>query len=178
MEKKITVKEFIEKYNSINDDDKRIEFIKNHIVDRYVPYEEKATVCKRIIKASSKSEIDGKSVYHQNSIARYMLFGLNMIDLYTDIVIDFGESLKQFNLFDKYNLIEEIMDNILYTEKRKMETILQMVSVDYYENERSIQSNICKINEIILSVANEFTKCLRDSIDDETIKKIKDLVVK
>lgn len=174
MEKKITVADFVKGYTQISNDKNKEMFIKKHFVDKYIPYEEKCSICKRIIDASMTTDVAGKKVFRQDTTARYMLYSLNIIDLYTDITIDYTKALEQFNLLDKYNLIDVLYLNIPGSDKQKMDTILQMKLDDYYENERSTTGFIEKVYNRFSSVVKEFVERFNENIDEYTSTQLRE----
>lgn len=146
MEKKITIKEFVEKYVSLQGEKSKDAFIDSHMIkDAYVDIEEKIYLCDAIIKASSTHiGDDGIEIYDKNSVLEYMSFSLVMINNYTDIdadVEDF-ERLEIYNLLDKNNLIDKIIAKIPQTELEKMNFVLKARKQDYYDNNRSMPSVI------------------------------------
>lgn len=144
MEKKITIKEFVEKYSSLQSEKAKDAFIDSYMIkDAYVNIEEKMFLCDAIIKASSTHiGEDGIEIYDKNSVLEYMSFSLVMINNYTNIDadIDDDEKLEMYNFLDKYNLIDKILEKIPQTELEKMNFVLKARKQDYYDNTRSLQS--------------------------------------
>ena len=52
MTKKYTVKDFCKKYNDAKSDQVKETLVKSVINANYVPYEEKVTICEKIVEAS------------------------------------------------------------------------------------------------------------------------------
>ena len=133
----MTTKEFIENYEGVKDKDK---FLAECIVKQYIPYEEKMTYCENIIEKTTHKNIADKEVYWRNTPVQYMVFSLTLVDLYSDVNIDFKNILKEFNALDEIGGIDALISFIPNTEYAKFKTILNMVSDDNYENLRSISS--------------------------------------
>jgi len=126
--------EFITKYNVSTDKNK---FIKKHIVRTYLPYQDKISEAKEIIKRSCYIEIDGKQVFKQNSPAFFMLFMLRVIANYTDIECE-NDGLIVFNAFSEIGLLETIISAIPQKEYETFNTVLHMCKDDEMENYRSL----------------------------------------
>lgn len=166
MEKKITVKELIEKYNKNKQDDAQIE---KHILSVYVPYEEKCAMCQGVIDATTKVNIGNDTILKQDSAAMVMLYRMQMINKYTDIQIDFSHVLTDYNLLDRYDLIDNIIAYIKTSERKKMDEILSMKIKDYHENYRSFFSLWNSIVDKFKIVGHNFADKLNDIVDEQTL---------
>ena len=120
-------------------DTDRMEYIKSHIIkDKYVPLEEKQTYAQNIIKSSYyKKRDDGTEEFYVNSVAKYMLTGLAMIEMYTDIELDNkkGKSLENFNKLNEARILDDVLTLIDDKEWAEFVSILDMVEKDMYQNE-------------------------------------------
>lgn len=177
MNKKISVEEFVKGYKSISNDKNKEMYVKKHVVDKYIPYEEKCSICSKIINASMYETIKEKKVFKQDTTSRYMLYSLQLISNYTDISINYKESLNDFNLLDKYGLIDVIYTLISQSEKSKIDTILQMKLDDFYENNRSTTSFL---NDAIFRIQNVITTFIEkigiEELDQRKIDIIKEKI--
>lgn len=177
MDKKITVSNFINEYKSFTNDRVKESCLKKHIFgNKYVPYEEKCAICKGIIDASTKSIIDNKEIFRQDTTARYMLYCLKLIDTYTDIVIDFSKALAEFNMLDKEDFVTLLLDNIPAKEKTKIDTILKMKLDDYYENERSVIGFISKLSDKFNFVKDEFVTVFNRKLEEEDAAELRKFI--
>lgn len=132
----MTVDEFIKEYEKYKSEDNKINFIKKHIINTYVPYEEKIRLCSNIVERSSV--IDNK--YKSNSPIRYMTYSLIIIDKYTDIDIDLKQSLSIFNKLEELDLVRILVQYMPKSELQKFDMIYNMVQEDYYDNTRTFVS--------------------------------------
>ena len=109
---------------------------------KYVPYEEKTAKCENIIRSTSvvKDETTGVEIYKRNTPACNLFFNLTLIDLYTNIDIDFTHALKDYNALEERGCIDEFLKRIPKTEYVLWQKMIDMVANDYMENERSIVS--------------------------------------
>lgn len=134
----ITVEKFVEGYNKATDKEKFI--IKHVIKDKYIPYAEKVNVCNRIVRVTSYVGSGETLTYRQNTPAQYMLYSLNVVDLYTDIDIDFSNADREFDKLDKLHLITEIINYVDDYEVNTLKTLLDMTKDDLMANERDLAS--------------------------------------
>lgn len=136
----VSVETFVKEYNHAND---KQEYLSKHIINKYVNYEEKMTRCENIAEKTMYKEVNGKTVFWQNTPLQHYFFCLELLWRYTDIDLGTGaELLKNYNLLNKNNLITEIISAIPQTEYAEFRTVLDMVVQDKLENERSLPSFI------------------------------------
>ena len=157
----MTVKEFITNYNKTKN-------IEKHITKKYVPYAQKVSLCDRIVRSTSYEEVAGKQVFKINTPARQELFLLNMIDLYTDIDINWKDSLADFYALSESGLLGGIIKEIPESEITLFSSILDMCVDDLMTNTRDLVSYIDgKIESISLGL-----NALLDAIDPATVNAI------
>lgn len=137
--KEYTVKDFYEKYTSAKSDEVKNILLQSVIKNNYVAYEEKVAICDAIVNATyyMKETINGIETkkLHINSPAQHMHYCLWIIKTYTYIKIDFTQSLEDFNLLNKFRLIDTIFSMIDETELKEFRMILDMVTRDVIQNE-------------------------------------------
>ncbi len=148
MDKKYTVKDFVKKYNNEKSEEAKIDFVKSVINTKYIPYETKVTICKKIIESSYyiKTEINGIEVrkLQVNSPAQYMNYCLWLVKQYTNIEIDFKRSLEEFNELNKIGLFDVIATFIPEREYKELRMILEMTENDILRNEYETHAFISK----------------------------------
>lgn len=118
------------------------DFIKEHLKTEYVPYETKADVAKAIIDSSYYRKVKDANKreyteFHIDSVAKYMLSRMAIIDLFTNIERQKtdGKMLEDFNKLNELGLIDEIIECINPREIQQFEMILQMTAEDAITNE-------------------------------------------
>ena len=123
--------------------------IKKHIVNRYIPYEQKMAICKNIIdNADYTPNIDNinKRYYCPNTPMRFVLFCMSIVDKYTDIELDesdLGNNQKGrdviggFNKLNSNGVFEELFKE-LDREYKELSTVLKMMVDDCISKENSI----------------------------------------
>lgn len=172
------VKEFIEKYNSFKNDDLKNKFVKERITTEYVPYSKKMDVCKRIVDATMQlsTEVEGmeQRYFHSSAAVRFFMQQIQLVRLYTDIEIHEAgvDGIEDFELLDRYGLIEVIQCYIPERELTYFSTIIQMYIDDYVMNENNLINYIeTKINASGM-VFGTILDQLKNITDNEDIKKM------
>ena len=151
----MTVKEFIDGVDTTNDLDT---YLSERINNNYVDFTKKVDICSRVIDATSKVIVDKETTFRINSPARYMLFTLNLIDLYTDIDIDFKKGTECFNTLDSIGAIEHLINRIPEREVKNFQMIHDMVMNDMMENTRSLVGYLDNKMTAFKIAMNELTK--------------------
>lgn len=170
---------FMTMYKTKKTPEKQAEFIKEHVKNDYVPYEKKADVAKAIVKASyyqrtkNRGEIE-REEFHIDSVAKYMLTCLSMVDLYTDIERskNEGKSLEEFNILNGSGILDLIIQNIDGRELKEFNMVLQMTCDDLMENEYENHAFIRAQVERFGSLISTALSPLIEKLDVEEIKKI------
>lgn len=205
----MNVKEFVEKYNNLSNELLKTNLLNGIIIKTYIPFSEKLVRCTTIAN-STTHELTGegteyeKMIFKENTNARYLYFCLNIIDLYTDINIEWDNKeysvVKQFEELDEHGLIEIILSLILEkTEKtvmiddhihhssneiEKFQTILDACIADITANENNLINYVdTKIdafelvfNTLLDSVMKMFAAQMKANISEEDIEKLKELM--
>lgn len=91
---------------------------------------------------------------------QYVLFSLTLIDLYTDVTVDFDNTLAEFNLFNEKRMFENLSLIVSNRELNEFETILKMVVDDQHENLRSLAGYLDDMSEAIDLAFREALKAL------------------
>lgn len=178
--KKYTVAGFCKEYNDAKSNEVKELLIKDVMNIDYVPYERKITICEKIIDNTyyTKDENNIKK-FHVYSPGRYMLYCLWLVKEYTNIEINFKESLLEFNLLNKYRLFDMIIAQIPEIEVKEFRMILDMVENDIITNKHEIHSFISEqverfgklIGFTLKPLIEQFNNIIKN-IDEEAINKI------
>lgn len=178
---KMSVKEFINKYNALENNKLKEDFIKLNIISRYIPYENKITTCEKIIESSYYTKTVNNSVESKkiriNSPCKYMLYRLNIINNYTTMKIDFKNSLEEFNLLNKSGLISIVMEFISKEELEEFDMVLDMIEKDFianeYETKAFISGQVERFSELfglIVAPALERLGDVLKNMDEKTVE--------
>lgn len=142
-------------------DDKKVEFMKKHITTKYLPYENKVSLCNEILNRSMWIEVNGKQVFNMNNTTVYMLLIQALIQTYTDIDMpdDGKERLSIFNTFEEYNITSYLI-RALEDEYTSFNTILKMSTDDLIFNNTNLTAFIDQKLEAINISMNALTEGL------------------
>ena len=182
MDNKYTAKEFCEKYTATNVEQVKQSYIEKAMNPHYVSYEMKIAICQKIIENSYYKKINNESKrLHINSPAQYMLYCLNLVNQYTNIKIDFSNTLEEFNLLNKNGLIDVILNHIPERELKEFRMILDMIENDILQNEYEIHAFISNQVErfgeltgfVLKPIIEQLNRTL-ENMDEKTIDKIID----
>ena len=127
--------------NTRKSDEDKETLIKEHIKNEYIPYEQKAYVAKKIVDSCYyKIEKDGdleRHIMHIDSVAKYMLTCMSIIDLFTDIerTKKDGKMLEEFNVLNSSGVFDILVKNINQRELKEFNMVLQMTCDDVMANE-------------------------------------------
>ena len=168
---KISVENFVKMYkvNSKAKDLTFKDFIKKHIVTDYVDFVTKDVYCTNIVRATTHAK-EGEIEYIKiNSTYRYMFFVLRLIELYTDIELDFenGGFVKQYDELNKVGAIDTIINAIPESEYSEFSTLLNMKMDDFYQNEYSVPAILYNFKQSLSISSDAFNSAL-----EEVLKKI------
>lgn len=129
------------KFNIKKTEEEKLQMVREHILDQYVPFEKKADIAKAIVDNSywRNEKIDGekRKVLHIDSVANYMLKCMAIVDLYTDIERQKGDGkmLEDFNTLNGSGVLDFIIQSISQRELKEFNMILQMTQDDVIANE-------------------------------------------
>ncbi len=125
----INLNEFIAQY------DENPGTLLDHVILRYVPIEEKQARAKIIVQSSSTDvDVEGNESYKANSVAKYVLTGLTLLDLYTDIQRT-DDVLKDFNSLNERRIFDEIAHQVDEAEIDEFYQVVKMEEEDLMQNE-------------------------------------------
>jgi hypothetical protein len=187
MSEKISVENFVKRYNekiSKNDEQVLDKYLQSIVNVKYVPYEQKINACRRVIEAThykkgtDKNGIKTKEL-HINSPAEYMLFHISLIENYTQISINYSNTLSDFDLLSETGLLDKIISYIPENEYRLMNAILNMLESDVLRNEYEMHSFISNqvekfgrmVGEGSTLIMDKFGEILKN-VDEKKINKI------
>ena len=104
--------------------------------DRYIPLEQKQAVAQSIVRSVyGGSADDNAAAFRRNSVARYMLERLVMLNLYTDIDSGATDSLEVFNKLNAVRFFDAIEECVDAREIAELRRIIDMECADAEFNE-------------------------------------------
>ena len=191
MNKEFNVKSFVEEYEKCSNNDDKAKFLKNKLkTEKYMPYEDKLTLAKNIINHSSyaMTKEDGKLKQTDrialNSPMRYILFVMTVVDKYTNIEVNFGNIMPDFDALNFNSLIEIIFEKVGDKETAEFNTVVEMVLNDFMANKYQFKNYI---DDTLLKVSGLIEKCAPlidnitnkfDSMSEEDVEKLSSLLEK
>lgn len=130
---------FLKLYNTKSTRDERVDAVKQIMKDSRVSYSDKVDRAGIIAQNSyhaKQRDVNGeeREVFRQNSAAKYMLYYLTLVDLYTNLEIDYKQSLEIFELLDG-EIIDIILSLIDDREKKEFKMLLEFACDDLLVNE-------------------------------------------
>ena len=142
------VNEFIEKLSELKNDAERNEFLKERLTVTYVDFERKIDMCQKIIKNTSYEEITEDTVIWKKRFAmEYLFYTIKLISTYTDVEIEDGNVMKNFNELNKNYLqtkeaivsyIQVLINIIPVPEINEFNFVLGLCKDDQESNERNL----------------------------------------
>ena len=172
--KKISVEAFLREFKVAMKQKETVveECVKKHITTQYIPVLTKDAYCSSIINASCYMTEGDKEYIKFNSVLRCIGFNMRIIDLYTDIEIDFKDAkfIEQYDELNKVGAIGCIIASIPVSEYTEFETILNMKLDDLRDNEYSITALLYNLKQSI-AMSGE---ALAEVLDSPEIKKAMD----
>lgn len=148
---------FIDEYSKAPNEQAMIRILKKHITNNYIDYATKIAEATSIINSTCYLEINGKRKFVINTPMRYVLFMTRVIVNYTDLQFDNENNELQFNLLEKYGVLDIIPD-LIGEDYNRFQTVMNMVISDTMENERSIISWIDNMGDVFSMLLDEVTK--------------------
>jgi len=146
----MTVKEFVEGYTQLGSEKLKEKYIKEHIINNYIPFKEKVTVGNLIAEIGYKGK-DGSFAYNSNT--HYMLYCLELIKLYTDIELsqsnEEADILDEFDCLSKNDMFSVILNAIPEKEINELTSIINRSKNDYIANSIDINLMISKKSDLI-----------------------------
>ena len=131
------VEEFIEEFNKSQNKEA---CVSSHIVNQYLPFTQKISVCNKIAEFTTHKQIQDKKIFSIDSAMRYMLFVFAIIECYTDLELGKDDDrMKSFDLLEMNNVMFFVR-KCLGDEYERLDTVLRMQVEDIYNNERDIPS--------------------------------------
>lgn len=158
---KITVTEFVTRYNSLKSNDVREKYAESMIIkDKYVDYLVKQKYAQDIISISC---LDNKGHIKINSCKKYMMYINTLLTLYTNIEMSEKNCVAEFDMLDRENLIDTLLKYIPEEELGKFDTIMQMCYDDFMTNNYEIHAFITKTAD---DVINRMTAMVSPLVDE------------
>ena len=145
-------------------------FIKKHIVTDYVDFLTKSVHCEYIVDATSYIKDGDKKIVKINSINRFMLFTMRLIDLYTDIEINSQNIVGDYDKLNKAGALNVIISAIPDNEYAEFSTILNMQLDDFRDNQYSLTALLYNLKQSFSLSDEVLTEVLQSPEIQELVK--------
>lgn len=163
--------ELVKKYNSYNNSTLKASLLKDIKITPYVSIIKKDAYAQLIVDRTTFEQEayddNGETKYRKtdkirvNSVAQYVQFCRAVIELYTDLEIEDGSFIKEYDALKSSGLLDILMVGseqrsplIPMSELSEFKTILSMKQSDIQFNETTAQAFISKQIERISDLAN------------------------
>lgn len=185
MNKDFNIKDFVKEYEKCSNNDDKAKFLKNKLkTEKYMPYADKLSHAENIVNHSSYAIVKENDKLKQtdrialNSPMRYILFVMTVVDKYTNIEVNFGNIMPDFDALNSNSLIEVIFEKIGDKETAEFNTVVDMVLNDFMANKYQFKNYI---NDTLSRVYGLVERCAPlidnivtklDSMSEEDIEKL------
>lgn len=133
--KKITMDEFIKKFDKFNAKSAKENYVSTLINDRYIGYATKQVYAEQIVQSSSLNK-DG--VFHMDSCKKYLMFIFALFDCYTNLDVQSKNWTEQYDQLESRGAIDMFVNSIPEKEVKIFNTIVDMVQSDFITNHNNI----------------------------------------
>ena len=170
----VTVKDFVKSLKNRSSDDARRVYLEGTLaVKDYERYEVVCTICDQII-ASSYFTVDGQ--FKVDSCKKYLLYVSALLNTYTNIKFDENDALGDFNLLQRYGLIDVIINYIPEAQVAMFDSILNMKSNDlmtnYYEPHAFVREQVVKFAPLIHKWIESFLGAVEGVVNEIDMNKV------
>lgn len=180
----MTILEFVEKYNGLSNSTLKNQLLKQIKITPYVSIIQKDAYAQLIVDGTmyeqEKYDDNGTKKYRKtdkvkvNSVVRYIQFCRVVFELYTDLEIEDGSFVKEYDALKSSGLLNILMvgsdkvDSIIPTEElNEFKSILDMKLADTQFNETTTQAFIHKLISRISDLVNVAFKPFMNVINEK-----------
>ena len=191
MNKDFNVKSFVEEYEKCSNNDDKVKFLKNKLkTEKYMPYADKLAIAENIVNSSSYAVVNEDGELKKtdriaiNSPMRYILFVMTVVNKYTNIEVNFGNVMPEFDALNLNGLVEIIFEKVGDKEMAEFNTVVEMTLNDFMANKYQFKNYI---NGTLSRVSGLVEKCVPlidniasklDSMSEEDIERLSGLLGK
>ena len=193
LENKILLDDICEQLNKRNSENAKKAYINQVVkIKPHVSYVARDVVAKQIIDAAHFSFPEGiditnisedelkniEKVPKINRSSQYVMSALMLVDLYTNIKINFAKGAFQYDKLVESGLINYVLENVPESEIKEFEMLIDYKYEEYYQKYFSMKSYVdSKLNDLEL-VINTLTDMIATTLSKIDEKKLNGLVDK
>lgn len=169
---KISVQDFVDKINRYASKDAKNKYIESIVLkDKYVDYMTKVTLVRDF---TNKSCLDQNGNVKMNSCGKYLMYVRTILSLYTKLELDNDNPsgfFHEFDMLNKYRIIDDIMKNVSKSELSEWDTIMSMCHQDLITNNYEIHGYISRNVDNIMAAIDKSAEPLVNVM----IEKVKEM---
>ena len=170
----VNIKSFIVAFKSKKSEDEKKEFLSQHVITTYIPFEKKIAAANSIIDACYWGGEDPNKYLHIDSSAKYMLTCMTLVKLYTNLEYKSDDILNIFNLLNENKVFDLLLECVDQRDLREFKMVVDLIGKDVITNEYENRAYITKqVNRFIDLAANILPPFL-EKIDLSKIQEIID----
>ena len=193
LENKILLDDICEQLNKRTSENAKKAYINQVVkIKPHVSYVARDVVAKQIIDAAHFSFPEGiditnisedelkniEKVPKINRSSQYVMSALMLVDLYTNIKIDFAKGAFQYDKLVESGVINYVLENVPESEIKEFEMLIDYKYEEYYQKYFSMKSYVdSKLNDLEL-VINTLTDMITTTLSKIDKKKLNGLVDK
>lgn len=161
-----TIKNFVEKYNTIKLEKSAEDFLKENVhIKTYLPFLTKVALADNLAKITVLDKDTGN--INVKSDVNYLLFCRIIIEQYTDLKIETEGFFEEYDLLNESGLLDKIMQMIPKKEITELKMICDMKKEDTIFNMGTPKAYISQQIERITTIASVTLKPILEKLVDE-----------
>lgn len=192
LENKILLDDICEQLNKRTSENAKKAYINQVVkIKPHVSYIARDIVAKNIINTAHFTYPEGTDLSNMtaedlealdripaiNRSAQYIMSALMLVDLYTNIKIDFTKGAFQYDKLVESEVINYVLDNVPESEINEFKMLIDYKYEEYYQKYFSIKSYIDSKLNIVESTVSTLLEMLNNvisNLDKKTVKNIMD----
>ena len=193
LENKILLDDICEQLNKRTSENAKKAYINQVVkIKPHVSYVARDVVAKQIIDAAHFSFPEGiditnisedelkniEKVPKINRSSQYVMSALMLVDLYTNIKIDFTKGAFQYDKLVESEVINYVLDNVPESEINEFKMLIDYKYEEYYQKYFSIKSYIDSKLNIVESTVSTLLEMLNNVISNLDKKTVNNLIEK
>lgn len=179
-----TIKEFVNKYNTIATDRLKEDYLKNNLhIKTYLPFLVKATLADTLARATTIDKETGD--INVKSDVNYLLFCRMIVEQYTNLQLETEGFYEEYDLLNESGLLDKIMQMIPEKEIKEFKMICDMKKDDLLFNQSTPKAFVNQQVERVSTLLGVTLKPVLDKLatelenmDDSKIEKLSNKVEK
>ena len=161
-----TIKEFVNKYNTIATDRLKEDYLKNNLnIKTYLPFLVKATLADTLARATTIDVETGD--INVKSDVNYLLFCRMIVEQYTNLQLETEGFYEEYDLLNESGLLDKIMQMIPEKEIVEFKMVCDMKKEDLIFNKSTPKAFISQQIERVSSIVGVTLKPVLEKISEQ-----------